>query len=328
MGEGKENDFWESSNDDFWSKPVVSEDWLKTDTGAGGGEDFFQEKEPEQVTEQKKEQKKEQQQEPEQSPAAQAVFENPYANPYWSPISSGKEVSGKPSEQQEKPKRKETKRKETKRVPVHTIICLVFIALAICSVASAVIAAKQVKARSIKEAKELSYRETRVDSVFEQYGNNRVFLGEDAVTVWEDFSMGGSKEGNMLVAVYVEVESSEYVDGDSFALHDIYIGYDKDGGREYRIPARSEAVYPYVSSLGFSRESLLGAYGCGNGSDTAGYFFFMVPEGTKEITFYSEEREQRKNNSFLKEVFYKEMKVLPRDEDLLRDLTEREREEW
>ena len=36
MGDSsKKDDFWNTSDDSFWSKPVVSDDWLKEDTDLG-----------------------------------------------------------------------------------------------------------------------------------------------------------------------------------------------------------------------------------------------------------------------------------------------------
>lgn len=347
MGENKESDFWKSSDDDFWNKPVASEDWLKNDTSQDEG--FRKEDSNADKT----------LKEPSVDPA---LDNNPYANPYLNPIAAKEETalqkeSQASTEKKDKPyqspykaseKQRETKKQKEpekpkntekaeknpaaqtpeKTVHIHAIICLIFIFAAVLSVVITVFLGKHAKAKGIKEAAEVSYKETAVDSFFEQYGNNRVFLEDYAVTVLEDCKPAGdSGEENKLICIYAEVVSDEYV-RESYALSDIYIGYEKNGRNEYRIPLRSDVILPYISSLGFTKADLLNNYGIGNGSNTAGYFFFYVPDEAEEITFYAEEREMRVNISYLKEVFYKEMKVLPKDDAFIKTLTEREADAW
>ena len=47
MTEDKKDSFWDSKNDDFWSKPVISDDWLKTGDDSFWESSFGTEKEPE-----------------------------------------------------------------------------------------------------------------------------------------------------------------------------------------------------------------------------------------------------------------------------------------
>ncbi len=85
-----------------------------------------------------------------------------------------------------------------------------------------------------------------------------------------------------LIAIRVDVESSAYVQN-AYVMKNCYIGYEENGTVEYKQSLGRDVYYPYVAGYGFDSSSFLSDYGCGNGADITGYFFFLIPADVQEI---------------------------------------------
>ena len=257
MTENNNDKFWES-NDDFWSKPVASEDWLKNEK-----QNTWQNRDVGQ--------------------------ENPYLN---------KEAVSYEFQTQQTLQTKQTQQmqqatvlngqvidKPQKKIHVHTIICLIFIILAIVSVAGTLIAHSVLKKSAIRTANQVSYTETEIGSTFVYDENNQVTFGKEAVSYVSEENFTGFPENQKMIGIYLEVDSNKYVSGAN-VLHDIYLGYEIDGRFYYQEIPRQDVIYPYALSQGFAREDILEGYGLGNGIDDKGYLFFFVPSEVQEVTLY------------------------------------------
>ena len=332
MGDDKENDFWKSSSDDdFWKKPVADDGWLKgdsdkssdnfwnTDSSAdysGLSKEFFEDEKPRKDPYYEKERIKQENIQL-QNPSEEFRTVNPYIE------SHVHHDSGWVMEQHKQEKVTYDGEEKEKRIHVRTIICLVSILIAVLSIATAVILSKMVKERALDAARNLDYRQEEVSNSFMMYGNNKVTLENQAYTIVTKESFRGFPEGLKLIAVYVQVESDQYI-RDSYAMRDIYIGFEENGANSYKKPARKELVTPYVYGYGFQDEQILSTYGIGNGSNHSGYCFFFVPEDTDRITLYAEQKKTVEKIQVIDTLYIKEMKVLPEDEGLTEELVERE----
>lgn len=336
MGDNKENDFWKSSSDDdFWKKPVADDGWLKDDTGKAGDDfwntdssadysglskEFFENEKPRQDPYYEKEIKRQ-----ENTGYQNSSEEFRTVNPYIE--SHVHHDSGWVMEQHEQENRSiagnDKSGNQKKRIHVRTLICLIAILLAVLSIVTAVIVAKMVKKRAFNAVCDLDYRQEVVSDTFRMYQNNYVTLEDQAYTIVTKESFRGFPEGLKLIAVYVEVESKQYV-RDSYAMRDIYIGFEENGANSYKKPARKDLITPYVYGYGFQDDQVLGTYGIGNGSDRSGFYFFFVPEDTDRITFYAEQKKTVEKIQVIDTLYIKEMKVLPEDEELTGELVERE----
>lgn len=307
MSGSNNDDFWNSSSDDdFWNKPVAGDDWLKEEENSfwsnGQSENTVN---PYLNTEKKtdfsglsKEFLKE---------------EKPRENPYW------EKENAKPHKEEKKVKAQGEKKK---RVHVRTIICLSFIVIALLSVVTAVILAKMTQAKALTAALKLSYQEEAVTGEFQFNENNRIYLEDEAYTIVTGESFQGFPTGIKLIAVYAEVESDTYI-RDSYVMRDMYIGFEENGGEAYKQPVGNDMISAYVYGYGFDDDQVLSIYGIGNGSDYAGYFFFFVPEEVEKITVYVEKKAAKDKIPVIDTVYSKEMAVLPEDEGLTEELTER-----
>ncbi|MGN1181097.1 MAG: hypothetical protein ACI4SD_07765 [Suilimivivens sp.] len=292
MSDNNNDDFWNSSSqDDFWKKPVAGDDWLKSDkkTDYSGLSEEFK-------------------------------TENPYVKSHIHQdsgleIKQNKEkmpiVPDIPSVEKPKP-----------RIHVRTIICLIAILIAVLSIITAVILVKNVKSRALSAAMSLTYKEEEVSGTFQLYENNRITLGNEAYTIVTNDNFTGFPEKLKLIAVYVEVESDQYIK-DSYAMKDIYIGFEENGRNVYKKPAGSDMVYPYIYGYGFDSEQILGTYGVGNGFDCSGYYFFFVSEDADHITFYVEKKKTVNKVPIVDTLYIKDMAVLPEDEALTKQLAKR-----
>ena len=332
MGDDKENDFWKSSSDDdFWKKPVADDGWLKgdsdkssdnfwnTDSSAdysGLSKEFFEDEKPRKDPYYEKERIK---QDNVQHHNSSEEFRT--VNPYIE--SHVHHDSGWVMEQHKQEKVTRTGEERKKRIHVRTIICLISILVAVLSIATAVILSKMVKERACDAAGNLDCSQVEVSNSFIMYKNNKVTLENQAYTIVTKESFRGFPEGLKLIAVYVEVESDQYV-RDSYAMRDIYIGFEEDGANSFKKPSRKELVTPYVYGYGFQDDQILGTYGIGNGSDHSGYYFFFVPEDTDRLSFYAEQKKTVDKIQVIDTLYLKAMKVLPEDEGLTEELVERE----
>ena len=264
MAENNNDKFWET-NDDFWSKPVASDDWLKSDTNSWLNES------PDEHTYE------------ETTGIKEKESENPYM--YRETIHNWDETL-----QQKQPVREtvlngQVLEKPKKKVHVHTIICLIFITIAILSVIGAFVRYSMAKKSAIKTANQVNYTETEVDYTFTFDENNKVKFAKEAVSYVSEENFTGFPKDMKMIGIYLEVESFQYISGAN-VLQDIYLGYELDGRDYYQKIPRQDVIYPYASSRGFQREEILGSYGLGNGIDDKGYLFFFVPKQVQEVTLY------------------------------------------
>lgn len=305
MGERKDDDFWKSSSgDDFWNKPVADDGWLKEEENSfwdtdkkstdfsGVSKEFLQE-------------------------------EKTFENPYLKKNSYVYQDAGRAQQQKKEDKPAANQKKEKKRVHVHTIICLTAILIAALSAATAVVSVKRTQAKALAVALALSYKEETVADEFSFNENNRIYLEDEAYTIVTGESFKGFPDGIKLIAVYTEVESDAYI-RDSYVMKDMYIGFEENGGKAYKKPARSDMISAYIYGYGFDNDRILSIYGIGNGIDYAGYYFFFVPEEVEEITVYIEKKETIHKIPVINTVYRKNLTVLPEDEELTEELAERE----
>lgn len=211
-----------------------------------------------------------------------------------------------------------------KKVPVRVIICVVSLLAAVISVASSLYLMERAWQRTVEQAMIAEYPEEKVGDSFTWGDNNRVFLEEKAYTVTTGVGNPDFPLEQKLIAVYVAVESDRYVEGGR-ALANVYAGYETQMGEAYTVPQTKRKSYEYLESFGFEDKHYLGTYGIGNGLDDEGFYFFFVPENAERITFYMEQREKGEKYGALEKVYYREMTVLPWNEDQVDRLLERER---
>lgn len=302
MSDEQKNDFWSSSSgDDFWNKPV-GDDWLKKDESKSETESQDQDV-------QNQAQSSFQDKEPKEN--APSWNDNPY---YRSHVHED-EVKGSVfhGEVQE-PK---------KKVHVHTIICLVSIGVMVFVILAVAAAASLTKNVQKKEARVVSYTEENITSpVFDYYDNNTVTLEDNCYTIVNHDVYAGFPEGYSLIAIQVDVESSDYA-RNAYAMKNCYIGYQGEGTMIYKQPLRKDVYYPYVAGYGFDSNSFLTDYGCGNGSDLTGYFFFLIPEDVQKITLYMEKYDlQYDSIDKIETVMAWNMGIFPYDEEIPERLAE------
>lgn len=301
MGDKKENDFWQSSsNDDFWNKPVVDESWIKNDSGKLG-DDFWNTDSTEDYSGLSKEFLRN---------------EKPRQNPYLEKETEWQEQKKEPIDRDDKGEKK-------KKVHVRTIICLIAMLIALLGIVTAPVLIRAEKKRAFAAVSDNRFRQEEVSNIFQYNQNNKVFLENEAYTIVAQENFQGFPEGLKLIAAYVTVESDQYI-RDSYAMRDIYIGYEEDGMEAFKKPARSDMAMPYLYGFGFRDEQLLGTYGIGNGSNCSGFYFFFVPDHVNHITLYMERKKTVDKIQVIATLYAKEMSVLPPDNSLTAELSERE----
>lgn len=313
MTDKKENDFWGKSDDDFWNKPVITGDWLNN---------------------------KNEQAENTQSQSSNTDVGNPYAgtgNPYtdmgddrygsfYVDTASYQEepTYGIPNQPaytyQRNENSKEQRRGRTiaqnsgnkKKFPIFAWINLIFLALTLIVVSVSILAAGHFQTNADYRNRKLDYeRIVMEEDSFPVYDNNIVTLAWDACTVFSqdtDKQLLGIPEGEILIAVPVQVESDEYKSG-QYALRDMFIGCNLGEQRVFRRCVRDETIFSVLAIMGFKRNEMCTSYGLGNGSDESGFFFFFVPEKTREITFYAEERKTEQKISVLTRRYEKNLAI-------------------
>lgn len=202
-----------------------------------------------------------------------------------------------------------------KNFPIFAWINLSFLALTLIVVSVSILAAGQFRSNADNRNRQLDYERIVVEEdSFPVYDNNTVTLAQDAGIVFgqnTDKQLLGLPEGEMLIAVPIQVKSEEYKSG-QYALRDVFIGCDSEEQRVFRGCVRDETIFATLAMLGFKREEMLSSYGMGNGKDENGFFFFFVPEKTREITFYAEERKTEKKLSILVRRYEKNLIISER----------------
>lgn len=286
MSDEQKNDFWSSSsNDDFWNKPV-GDDWLKKN-----------EPKPETNEPSWNENPYYQSHVHEDEVKGSVFHEENTDSTYWGAAGGATEAG--------------------RRVHIHTIICLVSIVVMVFVVLAIAAATALTKNVQKKEACVVSYKEENLTSpVFDYYDNNTVTLENSCYTIVNHDIYAGFPEDYSLIAIRVDVESSAYVPN-AYVMKKCYIGYKENGIEEYKQSLGRDVYYPYVAGYGFDSSSFLSDYGCGNGADITGYFFFLIPAGVQEITLYMEKYDlQYDTIDKIETVMSWNMGVLPYDEEI------------
>lgn len=313
MADKKANDFWGKSDDDFWNKPVITGDWLNN---------------------------KNEQAENKESQSFNADMENPYTDTasYQEEPTYG--IPNQPAYTYQRNENYKEQRKDRtiaqsqgnkKKFPIFLMINLFFLALSIIVVSASILAAGHFQNNADFRNRKLDYERIVMDEdSFPVYDNNMVTLAWDACIVFSqdtDKQLLGIPEGEMLIAVPVQVESKEYKSG-QYALRDMFISCDLGEQRGFRRCVRDETILSTLAIIGFKRDEMCPSYGLGNGSDECGFFFFFVPEKTREITFYAEERKTEQKISVLTRRYEKNLKIsdLRDSEEWLEEV--RESEGW
>lgn len=303
MADKQGNDFWGKSDDDFWNKPVITGNWLNN---------------------------KNEQVENTESQSSNVDMGNPYmdtASYQEEPIYG---IPNQPTYTYQRNENYGEQRKgqtiaqspgNKKRFPIFLMINLFFVALSIILVSASILAVGHFRSNADYRNRKLDYeRIVMEEDSFQIYDNNIVTLAWDACIVFSqdtDKQLLGIPEGEMLIAVPVQVESEEYKTG-QYALRDMFIGCDLEEQRVFRRCVRDETIFATLAMMGFKRDEMCSSYGLGNGSDECGFFFFFVPEKTREITFYAEERKTEQKISVLIRRYEKNLVI----SDLM------DREEW
>lgn len=305
MGDNKNDDFWKSENDDFWNKPVADNDWLNGDESSFFNGDNIQRKDsgnPYQYQEQNQALSQ-----PDYSGLSREMYTQTRSD--WAMEQHRKENGAKTSSR--------------KKVHIHTIICLAFIFVAVISAGASAFAIKALRKQAVEIARKLDYEEIEAESSFQYNSNNKAYVEKTAYTIVTAEDFKGFPRDMKLIAVYVEVESDNYIK-DGYAFKDCYVGFKEEGSEIFKKPAKEQLVSSYIIGMGFKREQLLSIYGIGNGFDSKGYYFFFVPEKVDEITLYMEKRTENKKIPVLEKIYTKKMIVLPEDGMVTEMLIERE----
>lgn len=290
-GNNDNDNFWEDKKDDFWNKSVISDDWLKEETAFFGTEPEYREEQKE-ITEPA-----------ENMEQTESVFERSFdknLNPF---IESHKHDDWVINT--EIPKKKKH---------IHTIICLASVLVAVLFIASCFLKFEKDKKNAFAINRKLVYDEIKVgDDPFYVYENNRVMLENRAYTIIDADTVPDFPEGEKLIAIYVQVNSDEYKLGKD-ALDGSYIGYQTPEGEEFKLGLYGDTILPYITDLGFSDSDILSIFGIGNGLDQSGYYFYFVPEGVEQITFYAQEKKKFSWVNVVSCMYEKEMTVLEIDQ--------------
>ncbi|MCM1126520.1 MAG: hypothetical protein NC429_08600 [Lachnospiraceae bacterium] len=334
MADKKTNDFWGNNDDDFWNKPVITGDWLNSGTPRtenpepqnpyGNTENYYADGNKEPYGTENPEQTGNQGEPvygiPNQ-PANQSTYQSSYQSAY------------NYQEQKNKPGRriKEKDVGEKKAFPIFTVINLSFLALALIVVFVCILGAGKFRDRADRRNRTLDYERVVAEGdSFPVYDNNTVILAWDAQVIFggdTEKQLLGMPEGEMLIALPVQVESDKYISS-QYALRDMFIGCDIEGQRVFRRCVRDETILAALGVMGFRQEEMSSSYGIGNGNDESVFFFFFVPEGTREITFYAEERRTEQKISMLTRRYEKNL-VISDNTDSTEWLEEvRESEGW
>lgn len=304
MAEDKRDSFWESKDDDFWSKPVVSDDWLKSDTDSFwnssvdntesvSNDPYIPNYTPEQVQdilEGKKPRK----------------VKN-YGND--APV-QGKIKTEKIQKRVEKSKKNEAVKNGRKHI--HTKICLCAIGITVLIVCACVAAAKWQTKAAVIEASVFCGVEEKAGNRIKLSDNSTMILEDTVYTVTKDVDDKFFHEEVKIIGVYAELDcvsdSSNY---DVFKNSTLipYIGYETERGKEYKTVCNSWDAEEYgLEDVGFSEDYFVYSY-VNKGYDSVGYYFFTVPKDVEEIDFYVETYSYKKGARLVETTYVKSMDI-------------------
>lgn len=263
------NNFWEDKDDDFWSKPVVSDDWLNEKKEAPKWDDPFADLRKD---------------EPEYGIPNQPVYTQKAAAPA------------------------QKKNYHVHTIICLIFIGIAVLSVIGSVLASKAWRSKAVQINETLDYEEIAVTESfpmytnnmvtleeQAYTITEQ-ANDMLLLG----------ALEGEKLIAVYARVESdEYVSAQY----ALALRNIFIGYEIDGQRQFRRCLQVDTALIAVAKLGFSQDDMLNTYGVGNGSNDYGFFLFCVPSEVDEITFYAEEREGKREVSVVTRRYEKAMEV-------------------
>lgn len=265
-----DNSFWDKKEDDFWSKPVMSESWLEEDKNP-----YVRERETEPLK------------------GFQYQTEEPQQKPY-------QPVQGRST--------KASANKVRHAHTIICLIFMAAAAASVAG--TLILSAIQKKAAKQEAQRVEYAESAEADEVgyIKCYDNGVVFLEDKAYTVYDAGTYPVNPE-RKLIAIHMEAVSDQYEYGHD-SMEQCYVGYDTLCGREYSGAANSDKLVPYIVKYGYTPEEMLSTMGIANGCDAAGYYFFYIPQEVTELTLYCEKREKVKGISKLLQVYTKSYKVI------------------
>lgn len=333
MAEEKKDSFWDSKNDDFWSKPVISDDWLKSDS------DSFWNKSTGEAEAWKSSADESLQPEEQRNNTSQwqshrnvkSMQDNPYIQHYTpeqvQDILEGKKPRRVTNVSNEEPVQKRIKAEKRLKTyknsqggktakpakkHIHTKICLCAIGLTVLIVCACVAAAKWQTKTAMAEASVFHGVEEKAGNRIGLTDNSIMILEDTVYTVVEDVDDEFFHEKVKIIAVYAELDcKSDSSNFDIFKNSTLspYIGYDTERGKEYRTVCNSWDAEEYgLEDVGFSEDYFVYSY-VNKGYDSVGYYFFTVPVDVEEIEFYAETYSYKKGVRLVETTYVKNMDI-------------------
>lgn len=299
MAEEKKDSFWDSKNDDFWNRPVISDDWLKSDS------DSFWNKSTGEAEAWKSSADESLQPEEQRNNTSQwqshrnvkSMQDNPYIQHY-TPEQIQDILEGKTAKSAKK--------------HIHTKICLCAIGVTVLIVCACAAAAKWRTDTAIKTASEFHGAEEKAGNRIRLTQNDTMILEDTVYTVVTDVDDKFFHEKVKIIAVYAELDckSDSYdFNSDKNSTLSPYIGYDTERGKEYRTVCNSWDAEEYgLEDVGFSEDYFVYSY-VNKGYDSVGYYFFTVPVDVEEIEFYAETYSYKKGVRLVETTYVKNMDI-------------------
>lgn len=313
MAEDKKDSFWDSNNDDFWSKPVVSDDWLKSDNDSFWETDI-------KVDESTSERSDYTNDVLHEEKVAEEVH---YTPQQVQDLLEGKKVK-KPVKKVTKSKKLQTveyngqKTKTSKKKHIHTKICLVAIGVAILAGVLAVVVSRKNIASAMQDA--------GCFKGVEQYAENEIILNEHdvlllddtAYTIVPEIDNPSFYERVKIVVIYAEL-FSDYYENSAYDSLKPYVGYETENGREYKTACDSWNTSEYsLENTGFTEKHFLYS-STGKGYDSSGYYYYVVPVDVSEMKIYVETYSYKPHHKTVETIYVKDIQIedAPDFEDLL-----------
>ncbi len=320
MAEEKKDSFWDNKNDDFWNKPVVSEDWLKSDNDSFWKSSHVEEHATVDDIQGQYLWQSINTNQWQRHRDVKGIQDNPYVQ-YMTPeqvqdILEGKKPrKSKPAksiQKQTKVKSGEKSGEKSGKKHIHTMICLCAMGIAVLSVVVSVISARQDEKSAIGTASKFHGTEEMAGSSIRLSECDVMSLEDKAYTVLSNIEDECYRDKLKVIAVYADID----YDADTYTYFSInncallpYIGYDTAYGREYREKGESWEIEEYgIESVGFTEAHYIYSYTM-KGYASSGYYFFAVPMDVKEIDLYVETYSYEKNCRIVDKIYVKHMQI-------------------
>ena len=291
MAEEKRDSFWDNNNDDFWNKPVVSEDWLKSDSDSFWSKEEPRIKEAEEDTADK----------PADKPDIPCNnIQNRVQDLYEADVNFNSAYA--------EVLQLHEKKSEPKKKNVYVRIWLSAIGITTLIIILFVLAAKWHTYSAMKAASKFHGVECLADNKIILSKNEVMLLEDFAYTVVPELEDEFSQEDEKVVAVYA-ILGSERFEKKLNAIRP-YISYETQTGTVYKAMCNSWKASEYgLEEYGFTEEHFLYSY-TGKGYDSAGFYFFVVPKDLKEVKFYVETYSDNKHCRIVENIYVKELKII------------------